>query len=76
MTETLKSAHGGDENVLIVAHGGTLRAMMVSLLKMPADYMWRFKLSNGSLSVVSLYEGGGVTLDLLNDTHHLGDPFE
>ncbi|MDA0769772.1 MAG: histidine phosphatase family protein [Chloroflexi bacterium] len=74
-TETLKSAHDGDSNVLIVAHGGSLRAMMVSVLNMPAEYMWRFKLANGSLSVVSLYKCGGVTLDLLNDTSHLGDTF-
>ena len=75
-TETLRSAHDGDENVLIVAHGGTLRAMLVNLLKMPAEYMWRFKLANGSLSVVSLYTDGGATLDLLNDTNHLGGSLE
>ena len=75
-TDRLKAVHCGDENVLIVAHGGSLRAMMVKLLKMPAEYMWRFKLANGSLSVVSLYEDGGVTLDLLNDTHHLGGSVE
>lgn len=74
-TETLKDAHHGDSNVLIVGHGGSLRAMIAGILNMPAEYMWRFKLANGSLSVVSLYDCGGVTLDLLNDTNHLGDPF-
>lgn len=75
-TEKLRSAHKGDANVLVVAHGGSLRAMMVNILNMPADYMWRFKLANGSLSIISLYEGGGATLDLLNDTNHLGDAFD
>ncbi len=71
--ETLKSAHDGDCNVLIVAHGGSLRALMANILNMPADYMWRFKLANGGLSMVSLYNCGRATLDLLNDTSHLGD---
>jgi alpha-ribazole phosphatase len=71
--ETLKSAHEDDCNVLIVAHGGSLRALMANILDMPADYMWRFKLANGGLSMVSLYNCGGATLDLLNDTNHLGE---
>lgn len=75
-TDALKSAHDGDSNVLIVGHGGSLRAMMVSILDMPANYMWRFKLANGGLSVVSIYGCGGVTLDLLNDTSHLGEALE
>ena len=69
----LKDAHSGDDNILVVGHGGSLRAFMVCLLDMPVEYMWRFRLSNGGLSVVSVFDNGGVTLDLLNDISHLGE---
>ena len=63
---------GAGGNILVVSHGGTLRAMMVSMLGLPVGAMWRLRLSNAGLSVVTVYEQGGVTLDLLNDTSHLG----
>lgn len=63
---------GAGGNLLVVSHGGTLRAMMVSMLGLPVGAMWRLRLSNAGLSVVTVYEGGGATLDLLNDTSHLG----
>ena len=66
---------GAGGNLLVVAHGGILRAMIVSMLGLAAGDMWRLRLSNAGLSVVTVYEGGGVTLDLLNDTSHLGPGF-
>lgn len=67
---------GAGGNLLVVSHGGTLRAMMVSMLGLPVGAMWRLRLSNAGLSVVTVYEEGGVTLDLLNDTGHLGQGFD
>ena len=67
---------GAGGNLLVVSHGGTLRAMMVSMLGLPVGAMWRLRLSNAGLSVVTVYEEGGVTLDLLNDTSHLGSGFD
>jgi len=65
--------HTGTEgNILVVSHGGTLRAMMVSMLGLPVESMWRLRLSNAALSVITVYEEGGATIDLLNDTGHLG----
>lgn len=77
VADQLLQAHAGDDNssVLVVAHGGSLRALIACLLKMPAQYMWRLKLANCGITVVSVYDDGGVTLDLLNDTSHLGDCF-
>ena len=66
---------GAGGNLLVVSHGGTLRAMMASMLGLPVGAMWRLRLSNAGLSVVTFYEEGGVTLDLLNDTSHLGSDF-
>ena len=67
---------GAGGNLLVVSHGGTLRAMMMSMLELPVDAMWKLRLSNAGLSVLTVYEGGGVTLDLLNDTSHLGSGFD
>jgi len=59
-----------EQTVLVAAHGGTLRAVLCSALGLsPASY-WQFRVSNGSLSDVSLYEEGAI-LNVLNDTAHL-----
>ena len=69
--ERLKLAHQNDENVLVVSHGGTIRAILVLLLGLPKEVIWRFYLANGSLSVVNVYPQNAV-LDLWNDKSHLG----
>ena len=68
--------HRPEGSVLVVAHGGILRAMIVSLLGMQATAMWRFRLSNAGLSIVTVFGDGSATLDLLNDTSHLGGDFD
>ena len=68
--------HRPDSSVLVVAHGGTLRAMIVSLLGMEPRAMWRFRLSNAGISIVSVFGDGNATLDLLNGTSHLGPDFD
>ena len=70
--DRLRAAHGREPgNLLLVAHGGSLCAALVHLLELPAASMWRFRLDNGGLSAVTLYDDGGAALDLLNDTSHL-----
>ena len=59
-----------DEELLIVAHGGPLRALAVCLLDFTDDYFWRFGLDCASLSIISNQPGGRV-LELWNDTNHL-----
>ena len=66
-----RHANTGD-NILVVAHGGSLRALIVSLMRMPTEYMWRLHMKNCGISVVSVWDRGS-RLDLLNDTNHLGD---
>ncbi len=63
--------HAG-ENLLIVAHGGSIRAMFVALMELPLEANWRFALSNCGLSVVDIYPDNAV-LQLCNDTSHLDD---
>ena len=70
--DRLREAHRRHPgNLLLVAHGGSLCAAIVHLLELPAASMWRFRLDNGGLSAVTLYNDGGAALDLLNDTSHL-----
>jgi probable phosphoglycerate mutase len=59
-----------DDNVLIVGHGGTLRAVFVALMELPLAANWRFFLDNCGLSVVDVYPDNSV-LRLYNDTSHL-----
>ena len=73
MTESHLQTEG---NLLVVAHGGVLRAMILSLLGLTIDTMWRFRLSTAGLSVITVFGDGDATLDLMNDTSHLGVGFE
>ena len=62
--------HDPDEYLLIVAHGGSIRALVVCLLGLPDDRFWRFQIDCGSLSIVSIQHKSRV-LELWNDTGHL-----
>lgn len=64
--ERVEARHGPSENVLVVAHGGSIRALLVCLLGLPDDQFWRFRVDCGSLSVVSNHPGGRV-LELWNE---------
>ncbi len=72
----LKAAHASDaENILVVGHGGSLRALLVGALGLPLGAFWRFQLAPASISILSLYSEG-ATLDLWNDTSHLASSDE
>ncbi len=68
MTE-LRRRHP-DENVLIVGHGGALRAGFVALMELPLEANWRFTMTNCGLSVLDIYPNNAV-LRLYNDSSHL-----
>ena len=59
-----------DENVLVVGHGGSLRAAMMALLGMSLDANWRFVFGNCTLTIVDTYHDNAV-LRLFNDGSHL-----
>ena len=63
-------------NLLVVTHGGMLRALIACLLGLPPQKMWNFRFANAGLSVVSVFDDGTAVLDLLNDTSHLGEDLE
>ena len=68
----IKERHLGD-SVLVVGHGGSLRAAMMALLGMQPDANWRFVFGNCSLTIVDTYPDNAV-LRLFNDASHLDGP--
>lgn len=61
-----------DETIMIVAHGGVLRAVICYALNLPSATFWRIELGSASISELHLY-GDTTTISLLNDRHMLGD---
>ena len=59
-----------NETVLVVSHGGVLRAAMVWLLGMPLEGNWSFVFGNCGLTMIDTFEDNSV-LRLFNDTSHL-----
>jgi len=65
-------ASNAEGTLLIVGHGGSLRALIICLLELPNSAFWRLYLDPASLSEVEVYPQNAV-LRLLNDTSHLRD---
>ncbi|GAW91512.1 alpha-ribazole phosphatase [Calderihabitans maritimus] len=61
-----------DETVLVVSHGGTIRAVICAVLDLEMDRIWQFRQDNTAVNIIEFYEGRTV-ISLLNDTHHLYD---
>ena len=61
-------ANHQDETVLIVSHGGSLKQIIRTLLGLNGSTGWTFKLSNCSLTEISLYDP--PLLARLNDRGH------
>lgn len=67
----LRAAHAG-EDIVIVSHGGAIRAYLCSILGLGPSSLFRFALENASLTEI-VVDGIGDRLILLNDTSHLWD---
>jgi phosphoserine phosphatase len=68
----------GTDSVLVVAHNGILRCLLLHLLGLPASGFQRLRLDNASVSVLNLQRGEAgrlnVQIESLNATSHLGAP--
>ena len=62
--------HSPDEDILVVAHGGSVRALALCLLGLTDESFWKLRTGNASVSIISNQTRGRV-LELWNDTHHL-----
>lgn len=67
--ERISAAHGDDEDVLVVAHGGIISVYACVLLGCSFNSLWRLRVDNASLTVVK-----PPRLVSLNDTAHLTGP--
>jgi alpha-ribazole phosphatase len=69
--DALVRAHKDREGtLLVVSHGGTLRALLCSLLTIPLDRYWTLRADPGALSILDIYPLGPIAA-VLNDTCHL-----
>ncbi len=64
---------GVREDILVVAHGGSVRALAVCLLDLADDDFWKFRVDNTALAIVSDHDSTRV-LESWNDTSHLASP--
>ncbi|MFC2012355.1 histidine phosphatase family protein [Chloroflexota bacterium] len=62
--------HTAEQTILVVTHGGVLRALVCCLLGLDKRHWWNFQFSNASLSVIEMHRRRR-RLTLLNDTSHL-----
>jgi broad specificity phosphatase PhoE len=57
-------------SVLVVGHGGSLKAMLCVLLRLPPTSFARLRIDNASLTIVEV-QSGQASLVVFNDTCHL-----
>lgn len=60
----------GEENVLVVGHGGSLQVLLCMIMEIDPGKFWQFKMDAASVTRVGLYQAGAI-LNVLNDTSHL-----
>jgi len=58
------------ETILIVSHGGTVRALLAHLFEVRIELYWRFGIRPASVSILDLYPEGAVA-EVIGDTSHL-----
>jgi broad specificity phosphatase PhoE len=68
--ERVRGAHKADEDILVVSHGGTLKALLIALMGLPPDPFWHLSTAHAGLSIITTYPKR-ATLDLWNDVSHL-----
>lgn len=68
--ERTAARHSSSGSILVVAHTGSIRALLICILGLPDDCFWRFRVDHGSLSIVSNHPQGS-TLELWNAVPHV-----
>lgn len=68
--KTLKENH--DKVVVVVSHGGAIRALMPYLLNVPKEESFKYDPANASISMFD-YTGGKFIKRLIDDISHLDD---
>ncbi|MCG0276387.1 MAG: alpha-ribazole phosphatase [Thermosediminibacteraceae bacterium] len=71
----LAARNHSNKNILIVTHAGPIRAILMAVLGLDIMHFWKFKISNGSITILNL-EGDELNSDntfivKVNETGHL-----
>ncbi|MFN3974485.1 MAG: histidine phosphatase family protein [Dehalococcoidia bacterium] len=59
------------QDILIVSHGGCLRALVVALLGLPTEALWRFRLAPASLSILEVHRQSALLVAWNDASHYL-----
>ena len=69
--ENVLPRHSG-QTILVVSHGGTIRALLSTALGIDCRYFHSLQQSNCGISQLR-FQSGQVALEMMNDTQHLGE---
>ena len=69
LASVVPDAPSGD--IVVVGHGGSLRALLPLVLGLPTAAAWGFRFDNCALTVVETDRSGRVVLTAHNDRAHL-----
>ncbi|MDD2360831.1 MAG: alpha-ribazole phosphatase [Syntrophaceticus schinkii] len=58
--------------IIVVAHGGTIRAIICGLLDIDLNHAFQIRQDNTALNIIEYNHGGYIVLSLLNGVSHLG----
>ncbi len=61
------------QQIIIVSHGGPIRAIVGAVLGMDLNQYWRLRLDNGCLTIIDFPAPDKGIVTLLNDCSHLED---
>lgn len=68
----LELAHQNDPGtIMVVAHGGTIRAIICGLLDIDLNHAFQIRQDNTALNIIEYNHGGYIVLSLLNGVSHL-----
>ncbi|RJX17384.1 MAG: alpha-ribazole phosphatase [Ammonifex sp.] len=62
-----------DAQVVVVSHGGAIRASIGHYLKMDLNQYWRLRQDNAALNILEFYERDRAQLIVFNDCCHLNE---
>lgn len=64
------ASHGGDESLLIVSHGGTVRTLLCAIMNLDLNEMWKISIDNAGISCILQLENR-CWIKNINDTYFL-----
>ena len=70
LKKILEEVPDPDATILLVLHGGIISLLLCQVMRMELERLWQWRIDNCSVSILDLYETGGI-LSLFNDIAHI-----